>query len=180
MRVKGIVWLGTRTERFDEMREFFLEITGIARETTPVWPSLTWPAETGSRSWTQPSPRATWLHRWSGSSSTMSEPPEQSSSRAGSSSSARFRPVPARPGHTSAPRTGTCTSSPSYPLTPQTRRSAVRSERGRTELCFGEHLRRRSRRRDSRMHLGGALEAFESCGATPWAERARTELEHRV
>jgi hypothetical protein len=30
MRVKGIAWLGTRTERFDEMREFFLEITGVA------------------------------------------------------------------------------------------------------------------------------------------------------
>ena len=29
MRVKGIAWLGTRTERFDEMREFFLEITGV-------------------------------------------------------------------------------------------------------------------------------------------------------
>jgi DNA-binding CsgD family transcriptional regulator len=49
-------------------------------------------------------------------------------------------------------------------------------EHGRTELCFGEHLRRRGQRRDSRMHLGAALEAFESCGATPWAERARAEL----
>lgn len=29
MRIKGIAWLGTRTERFDEMREFFLHITGI-------------------------------------------------------------------------------------------------------------------------------------------------------
>jgi DNA-binding CsgD family transcriptional regulator len=49
-------------------------------------------------------------------------------------------------------------------------------ERARTELCFGEHLRRRGRRRDSRIHLGAALEAFEASGATPWAERARTEL----
>jgi DNA-binding CsgD family transcriptional regulator len=49
-------------------------------------------------------------------------------------------------------------------------------ERGRNELCFGERLRRRGQRRDSRIHLGAALEAFESCGATPWAERARTEL----
>jgi DNA-binding CsgD family transcriptional regulator/tetratricopeptide (TPR) repeat protein len=49
-------------------------------------------------------------------------------------------------------------------------------ERARTELCFGERLRRRGRRRDSRMHLGAALEAFEGSGATPWAERARTEL----
>ena len=35
MRVKGIVWLGTRTERFDEMREFFLEITGVAPREEP-------------------------------------------------------------------------------------------------------------------------------------------------
>jgi DNA-binding CsgD family transcriptional regulator len=49
-------------------------------------------------------------------------------------------------------------------------------ERARTELCFGEQLRRRGRRRDSRMHLGAALEAFEGSGASPWAERARTEL----
>jgi DNA-binding CsgD family transcriptional regulator len=49
-------------------------------------------------------------------------------------------------------------------------------ERARTELCFGEQLRRRGHRRDSRVHLGAALEAFEGCGATPWAERARREL----
>ena len=49
-------------------------------------------------------------------------------------------------------------------------------ERARTELCFGEQLRRRGHRRDSRMHLGTALEAFEASGATPWAERARAEL----
>ena len=30
MRVKGIVWLGTRTERFDEMRDFFLDLTGVS------------------------------------------------------------------------------------------------------------------------------------------------------
>ncbi|HET7855174.1 MAG TPA: VOC family protein [Gaiellaceae bacterium] len=35
MRVKGIVWLGTRTERFDEMREFFVEITGVAPRDDP-------------------------------------------------------------------------------------------------------------------------------------------------
>jgi hypothetical protein len=35
MRVKGIVWLGMRTERFDEMREFFLEITGVAPRDDP-------------------------------------------------------------------------------------------------------------------------------------------------
>jgi hypothetical protein len=35
MRVKGIVWLGTRTERFDEMREFFLRITGVTPRDEP-------------------------------------------------------------------------------------------------------------------------------------------------
>jgi hypothetical protein len=30
MRVIGIAWLGTRTDRFDEMREFFRELTGVA------------------------------------------------------------------------------------------------------------------------------------------------------
>lgn len=49
-------------------------------------------------------------------------------------------------------------------------------EHARTELCFGERLRRRGRRRDSRVHLGAALEAFESSGAIPWAERAAAEL----
>src|SRR4029453_991499 len=49
-------------------------------------------------------------------------------------------------------------------------------ERARTQLCFGEHLRRHGRRRDSRIHLGAALEVFEARGARPWAERARSEL----
>ncbi len=55
-------------------------------------------------------------------------------------------------------------------------KSASAFERARTELCFGEQLRRRGHRRDSRMHLGAALQGFEASGATPWAERARTEL----
>jgi DNA-binding CsgD family transcriptional regulator len=54
--------------------------------------------------------------------------------------------------------------------------SAGAFEHARTELCFGEQLRRRGHRRDARMHLGTALEAFEGNGATPWAERARAEL----
>jgi DNA-binding CsgD family transcriptional regulator len=58
----------------------------------------------------------------------------------------------------------------------QRHESAGSFERARTELCFGEQLRRRGQRRDSRRHLGAALEAFETSGATPWAERARTEL----
>ena len=54
--------------------------------------------------------------------------------------------------------------------------SAGAFERARTELCFGEQLRRRGHRRDSRVRLGAALEVFEALGAAPWAERARTEL----
>ena len=30
MRVKGLVWLGTRTDRFEEMRDFLFELTGVA------------------------------------------------------------------------------------------------------------------------------------------------------
>jgi DNA-binding CsgD family transcriptional regulator len=49
-------------------------------------------------------------------------------------------------------------------------------DRARTELLYGEHLRRQRRRRESREHLRAALEAFETLGAAPWAERARVEL----
>jgi hypothetical protein len=30
MNIKGLVWVGTRTERFEEMREFVFRITGVA------------------------------------------------------------------------------------------------------------------------------------------------------
>src|SRR5262249_35062231 len=46
----------------------------------------------------------------------------------------------------------------------------------RTELLYGEHLRRARRRVDAREHLRAALEGFEAIGAAPWAERARSEL----
>jgi DNA-binding CsgD family transcriptional regulator len=49
-------------------------------------------------------------------------------------------------------------------------------ERARTELLFGEHLRRAKRRSDSRAQLRSALEIFERLRAAPWAERARGEL----
>jgi DNA-binding CsgD family transcriptional regulator len=49
-------------------------------------------------------------------------------------------------------------------------------ERARTELAFGECLRRARRRADARTHLRGALERVEALGAALWAERARTEL----
>jgi DNA-binding CsgD family transcriptional regulator len=49
-------------------------------------------------------------------------------------------------------------------------------EWARTELCYGERLRRARRRRDARPHLRGALVRFEHIEARPWADRARGEL----
>ena len=49
-------------------------------------------------------------------------------------------------------------------------------ERARTELCFGERLRRAGRRSDARAPLQRALAGFDALGAEPWAERARSEL----
>ena len=49
-------------------------------------------------------------------------------------------------------------------------------DRARTQLAYGEWLRRRGRRVDARTHLRAALEAFDDVGAGPWAERAREEL----
>ncbi len=49
-------------------------------------------------------------------------------------------------------------------------------ERARTELVYGEALRRARRRTASRIHLRAALAGFEQLGAKPWAERARAEL----
>jgi DNA-binding CsgD family transcriptional regulator len=49
-------------------------------------------------------------------------------------------------------------------------------EIARTELCFGERLRRSLRRKEARGVLRSAIERFERLGATPWAERANTEL----
>jgi DNA-binding CsgD family transcriptional regulator len=49
-------------------------------------------------------------------------------------------------------------------------------ERARTELCWGERLRRDGRRVDARTHLHAALESFETLGAAPWAEKAAREL----
>jgi DNA-binding NarL/FixJ family response regulator len=48
--------------------------------------------------------------------------------------------------------------------------------RARTQLCFGERLRRARRRVEAREQLRSALETFERLGAAPWAERARAEL----
>jgi DNA-binding CsgD family transcriptional regulator len=49
-------------------------------------------------------------------------------------------------------------------------------ERARTDLAFGEFLRRARRRTEARERLRAALERFETLGAQLWAERARVEL----
>jgi DNA-binding CsgD family transcriptional regulator len=49
-------------------------------------------------------------------------------------------------------------------------------ERARTELCYGERLRRVRRVVDAREQLMAALAGFDQLGARPWAQRARREL----
>ncbi|MBC3986793.1 AAA family ATPase [Streptomyces sp. AC536] len=49
-------------------------------------------------------------------------------------------------------------------------------ERARTQLVYGEWLRRRRRRAEARGHLAAAVSSFERLGARLWAERARGEL----
>ncbi|TCO45211.1 AAA ATPase-like protein [Kribbella antiqua] len=50
-------------------------------------------------------------------------------------------------------------------------------EKARTQLCFGESLRRHRRRKDARIHLTAAWEVFSHLGAAPWARRTAQELE---
>ena len=57
------------------------------------------------------------------------------------------------------------------------RSSARPFEQTRTELCFGERLRRSRRTADARRHLRAALATFERLGAAPWARRAGRELD---
>ena len=49
-------------------------------------------------------------------------------------------------------------------------------DRARTQLLYGEWLRRERRRTDARPYLRAALETFEQLRVSPWAERARSEL----
>ena len=55
-------------------------------------------------------------------------------------------------------------------------RTADIFERARTELYYGERLRRSRRRVDARKHLREALKSFERLGAGAWSERAVKEL----
>ena len=50
-------------------------------------------------------------------------------------------------------------------------------ERARTQIAYGEFLRRARRRVDARVHLRNALATFEEVGADLWASRAREELQ---
>jgi DNA-binding CsgD family transcriptional regulator len=49
-------------------------------------------------------------------------------------------------------------------------------ETARTRLSYGERLRRARRRGEARRQLAEALEVFDRLGATPWSQRALTEL----
>ena len=46
----------------------------------------------------------------------------------------------------------------------------------RTELAYGELLRRARRKSDARVQLRAAFEGFQRLGAAPWADRAAAEL----
>src|SRR5207248_9079827 len=55
-------------------------------------------------------------------------------------------------------------------------RSPAPFERARTDLAYGECLRRARRRGDARNAIRCALETFEELGARHWAARAQIEL----
>jgi DNA-binding CsgD family transcriptional regulator len=56
-------------------------------------------------------------------------------------------------------------------------RTPLRIELGRSQLLFGEWLRRDHRRAESREHLRRAYQLFSETGAAAFAERARSELQ---
>jgi DNA-binding CsgD family transcriptional regulator len=49
-------------------------------------------------------------------------------------------------------------------------------EQARTQLCFGERLRRARHRTQARIHLHDALDVFDRLGAVLWVQRAQAEL----
>ena len=49
-------------------------------------------------------------------------------------------------------------------------------ERARTELAYGERLRRAGQRKRARERLHAALVVFDDLGAKAWSARARSEL----
>lgn len=55
-------------------------------------------------------------------------------------------------------------------------RTEARLHLGRTQLCYGEWLRRRHRRIDARLQLRAAIEVFTAAAAEAFVERAQSEL----
>jgi DNA-binding CsgD family transcriptional regulator len=55
-------------------------------------------------------------------------------------------------------------------------RAPIPFDTARTQLWYGERLRRARRKNAARVHLQGAWQAFDQLGARPWAERARAEI----
>jgi len=55
-------------------------------------------------------------------------------------------------------------------------RNLMPFQQARSQLCYGERLRRSRRRREARVQLRAAIETFDRLDARPWAERAWTEL----
>jgi DNA-binding CsgD family transcriptional regulator len=51
-----------------------------------------------------------------------------------------------------------------------------RFQGARTQLLYGERLRRARRRLDARTQLRAAIETFDELGAAQWSDRARAEL----
>ena len=49
-------------------------------------------------------------------------------------------------------------------------------ERARTQLCYGERLRRAHKLRRAQTLLDAAIDTFGRLGAAPWTERGRREL----
>jgi DNA-binding CsgD family transcriptional regulator len=56
-------------------------------------------------------------------------------------------------------------------------RGGRRFDRARTQLGYGERLRRDRHRVESRRLLRAAIESFDEVGSAPWSERARRELQ---
>ncbi len=56
------------------------------------------------------------------------------------------------------------------------RRQPTPFEEARTQLCFGEWMRRNRRRSDARSQLSAAARTFRLLGATAWQARAESEL----
>ena len=52
-----------------------------------------------------------------------------------------------------------------------------RFDRARTQLAYGERLRRERHRIEARRLLRAAIDSFDEIGSPPWAERARRELQ---